>query len=101
MNWIQGFVYGIISGISQFLPVPALANQSLLFKLFGIAHRDHLCDMIVHICILAALVTGTKGISDPVRRISGRGSNAGSIAENRFIKHATLGMVKYRAAGSR
>lgn len=94
MNLFQGLLYGVISGISQFLPVPSTANQTILLKLFGITQRDHLCDAIVHICVLIALIMGARGLLeqlryDPRRRSSHYARNGYLIAERRFFKNAS------------
>ena len=94
MNALQALLYGIISGISQFLPVPAAANQTVLLKLFGMSHRDHLCDVIVHICILASLYMSSKGLFDQTwqrsrRKPSRHNRNNHTAIERTFIKNAS------------
>ena len=94
MNIFQGLLYGIISGISQFLPVPSTANQAVLLKLFGLSHRDHLCDAVVHIGILAALIISARGLLEQVRyeshrRPSRHMNNSYIAAERRFTRNAS------------
>ena len=94
MNLFQSLLYGIISGISQFLPVPSLANQAVLLNLFGLSHRDHLCDAIVHTAILISLVIGAKGLLEQTRYDTRRRStystrNSYITAERRFCKNAS------------
>lgn len=94
MNLFQSLLYGIISGISQFLPVPSFTNQAVLLKLFGLSHRDHLCDAVVHIGILISLMVSAKNLVeqvkyDPSRRSIHRGRNSYNVAESRFSKNAS------------
>lgn len=94
MNLFQGLLYGIISGISHFLPVPSLTNQSILLKLFGVLHRDHLCDAIVHICVLISLIMCTRGLLEQVRydsrrRLVNHTKSTYLTAERRFSKNAS------------
>lgn len=35
LNWLECFFYGLISGLTEFLPVSALAHQTVLLKLLG------------------------------------------------------------------
>ena len=94
MNIFQGLIYGAISGVSHFLPVPAVANQTVLLKLFGASQRDHLCDAIVHICILLSLLVSAKGLFDqmqydPRRRSSHHTKNTYISATRRFYKNSS------------
>lgn len=94
MNLLQSLIYGMISGVSQFLPVPSTANQSILLKLFGISHRDHLCDAIVHICVLVALVMGARGLLEQIRHDPRRRArNTYHNVERVFSKNASYTTV--------
>lgn len=56
MNLFQAIIYGFISGLSEFLPISSLAHRRILQHLYG-SGSVPLLDIIVHIAILAALIT--------------------------------------------
>lgn len=56
MLLIQNILYGIISGITEFLPVSSRAHQFLLRYLFGAQTRDPLQDLLVHIGVFFAII---------------------------------------------
>ena len=55
MNWFQSFIFGLFSGLSDVLPVPAQAHKAILLKLFGENSEDPLLRLFIHVAILAAL----------------------------------------------
>ncbi len=56
MSIIMCIVYGLLSGIAEFLPISSRAHQSLLLFLSGKPSRDPLQDLLVHIAVLLALL---------------------------------------------
>ena len=61
MNWLQGFIYGLISGITEILPVSSQAHQRILLQIFG-QDRNPVSNLIVHLSVLLALYIGCRGI---------------------------------------
>lgn len=59
MNWIQGFLYGLISGITEILPVSSQAHQRILLQIFGQV-RNPIMNLVVHIFALLALYIGCR-----------------------------------------
>ena len=55
MNIMRDTVYGLISGITEFLPVSSRGHQSLMRYLFGLNARDPMLDLLVHIGILLSV----------------------------------------------
>ena len=55
LNWLQTFVYGIVSGLTEILPVSAQAHRLMLRKLFGTQAVSNLTLLMIHIGILAAV----------------------------------------------
>lgn len=68
MNWLESLIYGLLSGISEFLPISSAAHQQILLRLFGIDTRDPVRDFFVHIAILAAVITACKSFLELVKR---------------------------------
>ena len=54
MDWIQTILFGLVSGLTEILPVSADAHQAILTKLFGQTSAP-LLQLIVHAAVLIAL----------------------------------------------
>lgn len=83
MSWLESLVYGLISGISEFIPVSSFAHQQIIMHLFGVADRDPVRDFFVHIGMFVAVFTACRSFVDVVRRenaASGNGRH--SIIQN-------------------
>ena len=55
MSLLQSVLYGLISGLSEFMPVSSHAHQSLMRYMFGVDTRDSLQDLLVHIGLIMAI----------------------------------------------
>ena len=42
LNWLQSLLYGLLSGFTEFVPVSALAHESLMLWLFGVSSQPML-----------------------------------------------------------
>ena len=62
MNWLQSLIYGVISGLTEYLPVSSLAHQRILHSLFGVSQSDPICDLLVHLAVLFAVFTTCKDL---------------------------------------
>lgn len=60
MNWFEGFIYGIVSGLTELLPVSSQAHQQILMFLFGAEASAPINNLIVHIAMVIALYFGTR-----------------------------------------
>ena len=36
LNWLECLIYGLLSGLTEFLPVSSLAHQTVILKVFGL-----------------------------------------------------------------
>lgn len=68
MSVWESIIYGLLSGLAEFLPVSARGHQSILMHLFGMDHRNPMCDLFVHIGIIAALFFSCRGLFVRLRR---------------------------------
>lgn len=57
---LKNILYGLISGITEFLPVSSDAHQALLRYLFGIGTKAPLQELLVHIGVLFAILSGCR-----------------------------------------
>lgn len=55
MKWFQSVIFGLISGLSDVLPVSSQAHKAIMLKIFGQNGEHPLLRLFIHIAILAAL----------------------------------------------
>lgn len=55
LNWYQSILYGLISGLTDILPVSAQTHQLLLLKMFGTGSTSGLLRLMIHLSIFATL----------------------------------------------
>lgn len=66
MNWFETIVYGLLSGLSEFLPVSSQGHRAVLLEVFGIETEVPVVMLFVHFGLLLALYVSTK---DQLRRL--------------------------------
>lgn len=54
-NWFESILYGLVSGLTEILPVSAQAHKLILQKIFGVSIEPDLMRLMIHIAVLAAL----------------------------------------------
>lgn len=62
MSFLESLIYGLGSGLAEFLPVSSLGHQALMLRLFGLGNREPARDVFVHIGILIALVMACRSM---------------------------------------
>lgn len=62
MSFLESLIYGLVSGMSEFLPVSSLGHQALMLRLFGLGNREPGRDVFVHIGILVALISACRAM---------------------------------------
>jgi len=67
MMWVENFLYGLLSGFSEFLPVSSTANQLIFRELFGM-QVSPLFDLIVHLSALLSVLIGCRGTLTRIQR---------------------------------
>ena len=55
LNWFQNLLYGMISGLTEILPVSAQAHRLVLRKIFGTHYIPGITLLLIHVGILAAV----------------------------------------------
>lgn len=61
LNWLQSIVYGLVSGLAEFLPVSSQAHRSLMLLIFGAGEETALLRFVVHFSALIALTLSRRG----------------------------------------
>ena len=55
LNWCESMLYGLFSGLTDFLPVSAQAHKAMMLKIFGTSGNMDLMNLLIHFAIAAAL----------------------------------------------
>ena len=61
LNWLQSLLFGLVSGLTDILPVSAQAHRMLMFKFFGVKSAGNLLTLLLHLSVLAALYLSSRG----------------------------------------
>ena len=62
MNWIEIMLIGLVSGLSEFVPISSGGHQRLMLHLFGKTHMDPLCRLMITFGVLLAVLTSCSGL---------------------------------------
>lgn len=68
MSLFNSIIYGFVSGLAEIFPVSAQANQMVMRQLFGVAQKEPIRDLLVHIAILFGLYLACRGMFTKIRR---------------------------------
>lgn len=55
LSWLESIIYGLVSGLTDILPISAQAHRILLLKVFGRVGRSDLLQLLIHLGIFGAL----------------------------------------------
>ena len=101
MSILYNILHGIISGITEFLPVSLQAHQALMHRIFGIEAIAPLRSIFIRIGLLLALLTACrtiimrlkkeKALASRPRRI--RGTERKGLFDLRLVRTATLPLL--------
>lgn len=68
MSIFESIVYGLVSGLTEFLPVSSQGHQAIMMQLFGHSNREPFRDLIVHIAVILSLLYSCKPLFSRIRR---------------------------------
>lgn len=68
MNWIQSILYGLVSGLAEFLPISAAGHQRLLLELMGVDSSEPVRNLLIHLAVMAALLVCCGTYIEKLRR---------------------------------
>lgn len=86
MRFLESLIYGLISGLAEFLPVSTQAHQVLCMQIFGTYQREPIRDLFVHIALIAALLTAGSSLFNRISR------------EQKLSRHAGRGKLRQATA---
>ncbi len=55
LNWVQSILYGLVTGLTNILPVSDAAHKVLMLKFFGVKGNMEGMDLLIHLGILGGL----------------------------------------------
>ena len=55
LTWLQSVLYGLLSGLTDVLPISSEAHKALFLKFFGIKGDAFVLELLIHLGMLAAL----------------------------------------------
>lgn len=61
LNWLQSVLFGLVSGLTDILPVSAQAHRVLLLKFFGVKSTTIVMALLLHLSVFAALYISSQG----------------------------------------
>jgi len=101
MSIFESIIYGLVSGLAEFLPVSSQGHQAILMRLFGQDHRDPVRDLLVHLAIIFSLLVSCRSLFSHLRRehmLSKRRRRKNTydrkgIFDLRFVKTALVPML--------
>ena len=102
MDFLQSIIYGLISGLSEFLPISAGGHQAVLLKLFGMNEANPLSTFFVHLGALLAVFICCKPVFDRLSRElkitsrpakGRRNRDARTVYDVRLLKTALIPML--------
>lgn len=98
MNLLQSVLYGLISGLTEFMPASSRAHQRIVREIFG-SQVDPVMNLFVHIAVLVALFFSARNLFDIFmreRRISGARNRRQTASRSYiypFIRTASIALV--------
>ena len=61
LNWLKSLLFGLVSGLTDILPVSAQAHRMLLLKFFGVNKTTDLLALLIHLSVFTALYLSSRG----------------------------------------
>lgn len=68
LNWLETLIYGLVCGLSEFLPVSAQAHRVIMQRILGSGVDNPLMNVAVRIAVLAALLVNCGSLMEQMRR---------------------------------
>ena len=102
MNILESILYGILSGVSRFLPISSSGHQQLFKYIMGVTTPTPIADLFIHIALLLALIFSNSTYLERLNRerISKSGNSrttkridVAASYDNRLLQTATISLI--------
>jgi len=93
VNLLESFLYGLISGFAEILPVSAEAHQLLLDRLLGLEAGHYSLNIFLRLTVLAVLIFSLRRELGSLRSFGSRGRRARPSAESRLVRTAVVPLL--------
>ena len=100
---LESILYGLISGLTEFLPVSSRAHQALMRYLFGVSAEAPVQELLIHIGVFCAILVACREVLSRLMREQKRSSgrryrrarslDSKSNYDLRLLKTATLPLL--------
>jgi undecaprenyl-diphosphatase len=68
VSFFASIFYGLVSGLTEIFPVSAQANQMVMRQIFGVAQKEPIRDLLVHLAVIIAVFLACRGMFGKIRR---------------------------------
>ena len=68
LNWLQSLALGLVSGLTEILPVSSQAHQTILLTFFGENEIDPMTRLVIHAATLLTVLVSIRGQIGRIRR---------------------------------
>ena len=97
MNWFESIIYGLISGLTEFLPLSSSAHQQIYLQICGEVRPDYARNLFVHIGLLIAVQFFCRPMFLSIKQSSSNTRRINTVSklslDYRFAKAATFPML--------
>lgn len=103
MNIIESLIYGLISGLTEFLPVSSYGHQVVLNELFGVDSIEPVRSILIHVAVLLSIIVCCGTYIEKLRRDHRTGRrgrrkrhfDSSTAYDLRIIKSAAVPMLLF------
>lgn len=98
MRFLESLIIGLVSGLTEFLPISSEAHRQILCTVFGSNYADPVRDLFIHIAVFFAVYTATakkrerleQAHKNQQKRRRLNGSSGLAAAERQLLHMATI-----------
>lgn len=93
MSLLEAFIYGLLSGFSEILPVSSAAHQELMKRVFGLDTPPNTVNFLVRLSVLAVLIYSSLPELKQLRGIPVGGRRPRPSADLRLVRTAAVPLL--------
>ncbi len=102
LSWFESFIYGIVSGLSEFLPISAEAHRALYLRLVGagdygllrfMTHLGALLGLLITCWPMIAKLNRERQIASVNKKRRKRVPDSRSLTDIRFLRIANISVI--------